>query len=119
MLIKIPNLSLVVLIGPSGSGKTTFLRKHFRPSEIISSDACRAMVGDNENDQTATPHAFEILHHIAAKRRRQVGLRCRFPLGRRPVARFGSRPRAPARKTRPRRFATTCSTPTMCSASEF
>ena len=68
MLINIPKLSLVVLIGPSGSGKTTFARRHFLSSEILSSDLCRAMVGDDENDQSLTKHAFEILHHIAAKR---------------------------------------------------
>lgn len=68
MNIKIPNLSLVVLIGPSGSGKSTFARKHFLPSEVLSSDACRAMVSDDENDQTVTNHAFELLHYIAAKR---------------------------------------------------
>jgi protein phosphatase len=50
MTITIPNLSLVVLIGPSGSGKSTFARRHFRPTEVLSSDACRAMVGDDEND---------------------------------------------------------------------
>jgi protein phosphatase len=44
MPISIPKLSLVVLIGPSGSGKSTFARKHFLPTEILSSDACRAMV---------------------------------------------------------------------------
>src|SRR5438093_3421721 len=68
MHIKIPNLSLVVLIGPSGSGKTTFARKHFLPTEILSSDACRAMVSDHENDQAVTNDAFETLHFIAAKR---------------------------------------------------
>ncbi len=39
-----PKLSLVVLIGPSGSGKSTFARKHFLPSEMLSSDSCRALV---------------------------------------------------------------------------
>jgi predicted kinase len=68
MLIKVPKLSLVVLIGPSGSGKTNFARRHFLATEILSSDACRAMVGDDENDQSVTKHAFEILHGIAAKR---------------------------------------------------
>ena len=68
MLIKIPKLSLVVLIGPSGSGKTTFARRHFLATEVLSSDACRALVADDENDQTATPQAFEILHQLAAKR---------------------------------------------------
>jgi protein phosphatase len=68
MLIKIPTISLVVLIGPSGSGKTTFARRHFLATEIVSSDMCRAMVSDDENDQAVTPHAFEILHHLVAKR---------------------------------------------------
>jgi protein phosphatase len=68
MHIKIPKLSLVVLIGPSGSGKSTFVRRHFLPTEILSSDACRGMVSDNENDQTATVDAFDVLHFVAAKR---------------------------------------------------
>src|SRR5437870_13551564 len=68
MTISIPNLSLVVLIGPSGSGKSTFARKHFLPTEILSSDACRALVSDEENNQAVTNDAFEVLHFIAAKR---------------------------------------------------
>ena len=63
-----PDLSLVVLIGASGSGKSTFARKHFLPTEVISSDYCRAMVSDDENDLAATNDAFDILHFIAAKR---------------------------------------------------
>ncbi len=68
MQIKVPNLSLVVLIGPSGSGKSTFARKHFLPTEILSSDACRAMVSDDENDQAVTKDAFDVLRFIAGKR---------------------------------------------------
>ncbi len=68
MIISIPNLSLVVLIGPSGSGKTTFARKHFLPTEVLSSDACRGMVSDDENNQAATNEAFALLHYIAAQR---------------------------------------------------
>src|SRR6266446_6349529 len=68
MKISIPNLSLVVLIGPSGSGKSTFARRHFLPTEILSSDACRALVSDEENNQAMTNDAFEVLHFIAAKR---------------------------------------------------
>src|SRR5580692_2201012 len=68
MRISIPNLSLVVLVGPSGSGKSTFARKHFLPTEVLSSDACRAMVSDEENNQAVTNDAFEVLHFIAAKR---------------------------------------------------
>src|SRR5262245_52510112 len=66
--ISIPKLSLVVLIGPSGSGKSTFARKHFLPTEVLSSDGCRAMVSDEENNQAVTSDAFEVLHFIAAKR---------------------------------------------------
>src|SRR6202043_548898 len=54
MNISIPKLSLVVLIGPSGSGKSTFARQHFLPTEILSSDACRALVSDEENNKTVT-----------------------------------------------------------------
>src|SRR5580693_4674243 len=68
MKISIPKLSLVVLIGSSGSGKSTFARKHFLPTEILSSDLCRAMVSDKENDQAVTTDAFAVLHFIAAKR---------------------------------------------------
>lgn len=68
MDITIPKHSLVVLIGPSGSGKSTFVRKHFLPTEVLSSDACRAMVSDNEIDQSVTNVAFAVLHFIAAKR---------------------------------------------------
>jgi protein phosphatase len=68
MHIKIPRLSLVVLMGPSGAGKSTFARKHFMPTEVLSSDHCRALVSDDENDQAATADAFSVLHFIAAKR---------------------------------------------------
>src|SRR5512137_36409 len=68
MNLVIPELSLVVLIGPSGSGKSTFARKHFKTTEVLSSDYCRGLVSDDENDQAATNDAFEVLHFIAAKR---------------------------------------------------
>src|SRR6201996_392774 len=68
MKISIPELSLVVLIGPSGSGKSSFGRKLFLPTEVVSSDACRGLVSDNENDQSATNEAFDVLHTIVRKR---------------------------------------------------
>ena len=68
MIIQIPEPSLVLLIGPSGSGKSTFASKHFKPTEILSSDFCRGLVSDDETDQTATNDAFEVLRFIAAKR---------------------------------------------------
>jgi len=68
MKISIPELSLVILIGPSGCGKSTFARKHFLSTEVVSSDVCRALVADDENDQTATGDAFDLLHEIVRKR---------------------------------------------------
>jgi len=68
MKLKIPELAVVALIGPSGSGKSTFAKKHFRSTEVISSDFCRGLVSDDENNQAATNDAFEVLHFIAAKR---------------------------------------------------
>jgi predicted kinase len=68
MKISIPELSVVVLIGPSGAGKSSLARKLFRPTEVISSDQCRGLVADDENDQSATDAAFEILRAIAQKR---------------------------------------------------
>ena len=68
MKITIPELALVVLIGPSGAGKSTFARSHFLPTEILSSDVCRALVSDDANNQAATKDAFEVLHLIATKR---------------------------------------------------
>src|SRR5581483_4135511 len=66
--LTIPDLSLVVLVGASGCGKTTFARTHFKPFETLSSDFCRGLVSNDENDQSATKDAFEALHFIAAKR---------------------------------------------------
>src|SRR5204862_4768780 len=63
-----PELSLVVLVGASGCGKSTFARKHFKSTEVLSSDYCRGLVSDDENAQWATTDAFEVLHFIAGKR---------------------------------------------------
>ena len=66
--LTIPELSFVVLVGVSGSGKSTFAKQHFKPTEVLSSDACRALVSDDENSQSATKDAFDVLHFIARKR---------------------------------------------------
>ena len=68
MNITLPDLSLVVLIGASGSGKSSFARAHFKPTETLSSDFCRGLVSDDENDQAATHDAFDVLHYVASKR---------------------------------------------------
>ncbi|MFC8273399.1 polynucleotide kinase-phosphatase [Streptomyces sp. NPDC057271] len=66
--LPVTDLSLVVLIGASGSGKSTFARRHFKPTQVISSDFCRGLVADDENDQSASRDAFDVLHYIAGKR---------------------------------------------------
>jgi polynucleotide kinase-phosphatase len=68
MKLTIPELALVVLMGPSGCGKSTFARKHFKATEVLSSDYCRGLVSDDESAQWATTDAFEVLHFIGSKR---------------------------------------------------
>lgn len=69
--VTIPAMGLVVLVGVSGSGKSTFAQEHFKPTEVISSDFCRGLVADDENDQSATPDAFDVLHYIVGTRLRR------------------------------------------------
>jgi protein phosphatase len=66
--LKLPELSLILLMGSSGAGKSTFARRLFKPTEIVSSDVCRGLVADDENDQSASGDAFELLHYLVAKR---------------------------------------------------
>ncbi len=66
--LEVPELAVVALIGVSGSGKSTFARQHFLPSEILSSDFFRGLVSDDENDQSATPDAFDALYYLLEKR---------------------------------------------------
>ena len=105
--LEIPELSLVVLIGASGCGKSTFARTHFKPTEVVSSDFCRGLVSDDENDQAATDDAFEALHFIAgeaagardADRRRRDQ---RAAGGAQAARRAGARVPRPAGRDRPR-----------------
>ncbi|SDU34173.1 polynucleotide kinase-phosphatase [Jiangella alkaliphila] len=66
--IAIPELSLVALVGVSGSGKSTFAARLFGRFEVVSSDFCRGLVADDENDQTVSGDAFDVLYYIAGKR---------------------------------------------------
>jgi protein phosphatase len=70
MTRPMPDGALVVLVGPSGSGKTTFAHMHFAATQVVSSDACRAMVADDEANQSATVVAFTVLHCILEQRLR-------------------------------------------------
>lgn len=66
--IDVPDFSLIVLIGATGSGKSTFARKHFKSTEVISSDYARGLVADDENDQAVSADAFDLVRAIADKR---------------------------------------------------
>jgi protein phosphatase len=72
--LTIPEMSLIVLVGPSGAGKSTFAARHFRSTEIISSDFCRGLVSDDENSQEATTDAFDLVHYMAGLRLRRGNL---------------------------------------------
>ena len=62
---------MVLLVGIAASGKTTFASRHFRPTEILSSDALRAVIADDPHAQAATDDAFDLLHRILAMRLRR------------------------------------------------
>ena len=68
MRIEIPELAVVALVGVSSSGKSTFAKKHFKPTEILSSDYFRALISDDENNLSVTPQAFDTLYYVANKR---------------------------------------------------
>ena len=66
--MNIPPKSFVSLVGVSGSGKSSFAQKHFEKYEIVSSDICRGIVSNDENNQSATNDAFEVFNFILSKR---------------------------------------------------
>ena len=66
--IELPRSGLVVLIGPSSAGKSTWATRHAGPTEILSSDAFRALVSDDPSEQDATLDAFDVPHLVAARR---------------------------------------------------
>lgn len=76
LAIKVPRRTLLVLSGPSGAGKSTFARKvvemhkflGFKPTMIISSDYCRALVCDDETNQQVNRDTFDLFYYIINKR---------------------------------------------------
>ena len=67
-IITIPRRTLLVLCGPAGSGKSTFATQRFAATTIVSSDHCRAMICDDENNQQVNRDTFELFHLIIQKR---------------------------------------------------
>jgi predicted kinase len=74
--LKVPQQTLLVLSGPTGAGKSTFARKvvethrllDFKPTMIISSDDCRALVCDDETNQQVNRDTFDLFYYIINKR---------------------------------------------------
>ena len=66
--LAVPEMALVALVGASGSGKSTFAARHFLRTQVLSSDFCRGLVADDQNDQSASADAFDVLYHVAGKR---------------------------------------------------
>jgi len=99
--IGLPDPSLVLLIGVTGAGKSTFAARHFRPTQVLSSDAFRALVADDEADQGATADAFELLHRtvdrrLARRRLTVVDATNLLPSARRPLLDVARRYTVPA-----------------------
>lgn len=58
----------MVLAGASAAGKSTWAEHHFKPTQIVSTDRCRALVGDREDVQAYSPQAFELFYFLIEKR---------------------------------------------------
>jgi predicted kinase len=68
LTIAVPWRTLLILCGPAGSGKSTFAAQRFRPSTIVSSDACREMVCDDATNQQVNRDTFDLFYYIINKR---------------------------------------------------
>ena len=71
MATLLPSPCLVVLVGASGSGKSSWAAEHFAPDQVVSSDRLRAVVGEGEEDLTASEDAFGLLDQIVEHRLRR------------------------------------------------
>ena len=60
--------SVVLLCGPAACGKSTFAQRHFRATQIISSDWARGRVCDDERDQRFNTQAFALVRYLAELR---------------------------------------------------
>lgn len=64
MNILLPQNSLVILCGTAGAGKSSFAHRFFKITEVVSSDRCRALVGDDEADMTVSREAFILFRTV-------------------------------------------------------
>ena len=67
-IIRVLRPSVIVLCGPAACGKSTFATRHFRPTHIISSDFCRKLVCDEEEDQRYHPQTFALVNFLIGQR---------------------------------------------------
>lgn len=67
-IIRVSRPSVVVLSGPAASGKSTFAARHFRTTQVISSDFCRALVCDEELDQRYPLQTFALVEALVSQR---------------------------------------------------
>ncbi|NPV72792.1 MAG: AAA family ATPase [Pelotomaculum sp.] len=66
--ISLPGTTLLVLCGPPGCGKSTFALRYFKDTMIVSSDRCRALVSDYEENMAASREAFRLFHYTIERR---------------------------------------------------
>lgn len=67
-IIRLIRPSVVVLCGPAACGKSTFAAKHFRLTQVVSSDQARALVCDDERDQRFSAQAFTLAQCLIEQR---------------------------------------------------
>lgn len=63
-----PDSQLVVLIGAAGASKSTWAAARYQASQVVSLDALRVVVADDECDQDANAHAVALLLAIVEAR---------------------------------------------------
>lgn len=61
---------LTLMIGVPGSGKTLYALRNYPPSQLLSSDAIRALISGNPNDQNVTTIAHNLLRGMVGYRLR-------------------------------------------------
>jgi predicted kinase len=66
--VRLIRPSIVLLCGPAACGKSTFAMRHFRPTQIVSSDWARGRVCDDERDQRFNTQAFALVRYLTELR---------------------------------------------------